>query len=102
LSFIKAQNQDAILIGEQTGGSAEGATAGILFTLTLPESGIKMRVPAMRSFVNNDEFEPGLGMSPDIKAPMTVAAFLNGEDPALDAARALIKDQSAFDTAALD
>lgn len=102
LSFIKAQNQDAILIGEQTGGSAEGATAGILFTLTLPESGIKMRVPAMRSFVNNDGFEPGLGMSPDIKAPMTVAAFLNGEDPALDAARALIKDQSAFDTAALD
>lgn len=102
LSFIKAQNPDAILIGEPTGGSAEGATAGILFTLTLPESGIKMRVPAMQSFVNNDGFEPGLGMSPDIDAPLTIAAFLDSQDPAMEAARALIEKRTAFDTAALD
>ncbi len=101
LSFIKAQNPDAILIGEKTGGSAEGATAGILFTLTLPESGIKMRVPAMQSFVNNDGFKPGLGMSPDIKAPMTVEAFRQESDPAMDAALALIEERSSFDTAAL-
>lgn len=101
LSFIKAQNPDAVLIGERTGGSAEGATAGILFTLTLPESGIKMRVPAMQSFVNTPTFEPGLGISPDIKAPMTAAAILAEEDPALNAAYALIEDMSAFDTAAL-
>ena len=101
LSFIKAQNPDAILIGEQTGGSAEGATAGILFTLTLPESGIKMRVPAMQSFVNNDGFTPGLGMSPDIEAPMNIDAFLKGEDPAMAAALALIDAKSEYDTAAL-
>ena len=91
-----------MLIGERTGGSAEGATAGILFTLTLPESGIKMRVPAMQSFVNTPVFEPGLGISPDITAPMTATALLANQDPALDAAYALIEDMSAFDTAALE
>lgn len=33
----------ATLVGEPTGGSAEGTTAGILFTLTMPESGIRAR-----------------------------------------------------------
>ncbi|MEL6723901.1 MAG: S41 family peptidase [Pseudomonadota bacterium] len=101
LSFIKAQNPDAILIGEATGGSAEGATAGILFTLTLPESGIKMRVPAMQSFVNNGGFETGLGMSPDIEAPITVEAFLEAEDPAMQAALTLISAPEGFSMATL-
>lgn len=33
------------LIGEKTGGNAEGGTAGVLFTLTLPESKITTRIP---------------------------------------------------------
>ncbi|MEO0606708.1 MAG: S41 family peptidase [Pseudomonadota bacterium] len=90
LAFIKDQNPDVVLIGERTGGNAEGATAGILFTLTLPESGIKMRVPAMQSFMNISGFERGFGISPDIEAPMTIEAFLAGEDPALEKALALI------------
>ncbi|MEL6858692.1 MAG: S41 family peptidase [Pseudomonadota bacterium] len=101
LSFIKAQNPDAILIGERTGGSAEGATAGILFTLTLPESGIKMRVPAMQSFVNNNGFEFGYGMSPDTVVPETVQSFLAGNDPALDAALALIESSRERDPVVL-
>lgn len=102
LSFIKDQNPDAILIGERTGGNAEGATAGILFTLTLPESGIKMRVPAMQTFMNISTFERGYGINPDIEAPMTVEAFLAGQDPAMDKALNLIAQSKQFDTAALD
>ena len=102
LAFIKDQNPDAILIGERTGGNAEGATAGILFTLTLPNSGIKMRVPAMQTFMNIDGFTPGLGVSPDIEAPMTIEAFLNDEDPAYAKALSLIERSTEFDTAGLD
>lgn len=102
LAFIKDQNPDAILIGERTGGNAEGATAGILFTLTLPNSGIKMRVPAMQTFMNIESFTPGLGVSPDIDAPMTVQAFLNGADPAYEKALSLIETSTDFDTAALE
>ncbi|MEO1596072.1 MAG: S41 family peptidase [Pseudomonadota bacterium] len=80
----------ATLIGEPTGGSAEGTTAGILFTLTMPESGIRTRIPAIRDYNNVPSFEAGLGVTPDIKAPMTAADWRAGNDVALIAAKALI------------
>ena len=90
LSATLRSHRDAVLIGERTGGSAEGPTAGLLFTLTLPESGVRTRVPFFRSYNNVEHFQHGLGVSPDIQAPMTVAAYLAGEDPAYDAALAYI------------
>jgi len=82
----------AILIGEKAGGSAEGPTAGVQFTLTLPESKIKTRVPIIRHFTDIKSFEPGLSTTPDIYVPLTVKAFREGRDPALEAAKALIKE----------
>ena len=93
LSATLRSHSDAVLIGERTGGSAEGPTAGLLFTLTLPESGIRTRVPFFRYYNNVESFEPGMGVSPDIEAPMTAAAYLAGNDPAYDAALAYIADQ---------
>ncbi len=74
-------------IGEKTGGSAEGPTAGLQFTLTLPNSGVKMRLPFFHVLNNISKFEHGLGLSPDIRAPMTVADFRAGLDPALEKAK---------------
>ena len=90
LSATLRAHRDAVLIGERTGGSAEGPTAGLLFTLTLPESGVRTRVPFFRSYNNVEHFQHGLGVSPDIQAPLTVAAYLAGEDPAYNAALAYI------------
>lgn len=83
----------ATFIGEEAGGSAEGPTAGLLFTLTLPESGIKTRIPAIRYYHNISSFEPGLSTSPDIYARMTVEDFREKRDPALEAAIALINNK---------
>lgn len=80
----------AVTVGERTGGSAEGPTAGLIFTLTLPESGIKTRIPYFLQKNNVASFERGLGVTPDILAPMTVGAFLDERDPALEAAFSLI------------
>jgi len=80
----------ATFVGEKAGGSAEGPTAGVLFTLTLPESGIKARIPAIRAFHNIESFDDGLSVAPDIYAPMTIAAFRDNKDPALNAAMQLI------------
>ncbi|MEP3891286.1 MAG: S41 family peptidase [Hellea sp.] len=91
LAATLKSHRDATLIGGRTGGSAEGPTAGLLFTLTLPESGIRTRVPFFRYYNNVKVFEPGLGMTPDINAPMTADAFLEGRDPAYDAALAFIE-----------
>ena len=77
---------NTVTIGEKTGGSAEGPTAGVLFFLTLPESGAKLRIPMFRQWNNTDSFEEGMGVTPQINAPMTVNAFIEGRDPALEQA----------------
>jgi len=84
-----ASRENTITIGEKTGGSAEGPTAGVLFFLNLPESDVTVRIPMFRQWNNVAEFEEGLGVSPDIAAPMTVEAFIAGNDPALDQALAI-------------
>lgn len=86
---VMAEQERTTLVGEPTGGSAEGPTAGLLFTLTLPESGIRARIPLFRYRNNVSAFEEGLGVSPDVSAPLTVEAFRAGRDPALEAAKAL-------------
>ncbi len=86
LLAVLAEQDRTTLVGERTGGSAEGPTAGLLFTLTLPESGIRTRIPLFRYRNNVQDFDPGLGVTPDIAAPMTVAAFRAAEDPAIEAA----------------
>ena len=80
----------ATLVGERTGGSPNGATAGVILTLTLPNSGIRTRIPQFRFYNNVTGFEDGVGVSPDIDAPLTVEAFLAGRDPAYDAALEIV------------
>ncbi|MEO0423420.1 MAG: S41 family peptidase [Pseudomonadota bacterium] len=91
LSAILAEQDRTTLIGEETGGSAEGPTAGLLFTLTLPNSGIRMRLPFFRYRNDVSGFERGMGLSPDIEAPWTFESARAGEDPAMEAALALIE-----------
>jgi len=50
-----------------------------------------MRLPFIRYYNNIEQFEPGLGLSPDIEAPLTVEAFLAGIDPALEQAKRWIE-----------
>ena len=79
----------ATVVGEATGGSAEGPTAGVLFFLTLPHSGVVARLPALRGYNDVGKFTPGMGVLPDVPVPVTVADFLAGRDAALEAARRL-------------
>ncbi|MEM6538625.1 MAG: S41 family peptidase [Pseudomonadota bacterium] len=89
ISVLKGLGR-ATLIGERTGGAPNGATAGVIFTLTAPNSGVRTRIPVFR-YVNNVQGIPdGYGLEPDIATPLTVDAFLDGRDPAYDAALALI------------
>jgi hypothetical protein len=75
------------LIGEETGGSAEGVTAGQILFLKLPNSGIRVRIPLKRTDVNVTTFVPGLGVFPDVDATESLADFRAGVDRALVTAR---------------
>jgi hypothetical protein len=76
------------LLGEETGGSAEGCTAGRVFALKLPASGITVRIPQLWNRLAISSFAPGLGVAPDQRVPMTPEALRAGRDPALERALA--------------
>lgn len=87
---VLAEQSHVTLVGERTGGSQEGPTAGVIWFLNLPNSGIVVRVPWLyqRSAMQNPEF--GQGFNPDVLAPETYESWLEGRDPALEAALELV------------
>ncbi|MGB6230377.1 MAG: S41 family peptidase [Litorimonas sp.] len=84
--------RDVTLIGERTGGNPAGPTAGSIFFLKLPESGLTLRLPIFRYVNNSGDVVDGVGLDPDIDAPTTVESLRAGTDPALDAAIARMRD----------
>jgi hypothetical protein len=103
IAWLK-QRRGATLVGEEGGGSAEGPTAGNIFLLTLPESGIKVRVPNAWNRTNIKTFTPGRGVAVDVLVVPTLADFEAGRDRAVEVARSLPAppvDASATLTAAL-
>ena len=89
LIAILESHRRVTTIGERTGGSPDGTTAGIIFTLVLPESGTRTRIPVIRYFNNIAGFEAGKGITPNQYIPRTAKAFLRGRDDALLKAIAL-------------
>lgn len=94
LAKIRDDNRENVeLVGAETGGSAEGPTAGILVFLKLPHSGINVRIPWKRQYMNIRDFQPGKGLTPDLAVPETVADFRAGRDAALEAATQRRRDR---------
>lgn len=77
------QEAGARLVGEATAGSAEGPTAGQIFLLTLPNSGIRMRIPVAWNRTNVASFTPRLGVAPTQLVTPTYLDVLDGNDAAL-------------------
>lgn len=74
------------LVGQPTGGSAEGPTGGQIFFLKLPASGITVRIPVKWSLTDISSFKRGYGVAPDVEVRPTLEDFLSGRDAALAAA----------------
>lgn len=74
------------VVGEPGGGSADGPTAGTIFSVKLPNSGIAVRVPLVFNQMAVERFGPDGGISPDVPVAMTVADFRKGRDRALERA----------------
>jgi len=76
------------LVGGPTGGNPLGATAGLLFYLELPHSGIKVRIPTQRTLLAVSGFEDGRSLEPEVRVDETPATFFSDEDEVLAAALA--------------
>ena len=74
------------LVGMPTGGSAEGPTAGTIFFLKLPNSGMVVHIPNLWNRMNIAKFRPGYGVAPDVEVEPTLADLIAGKDATLEAA----------------
>ncbi|MEZ6235023.1 MAG: S41 family peptidase [Phycisphaerales bacterium] len=73
-------------VGEPTGGSAVGPTAGTIVFLRLPESGITVRVPLVWGKNDCPGAVEGLGVTPDVVVKIEPEDVLAGRDPVLEEA----------------
>lgn len=74
------------LVGEKTGGSAEGPSAGLIFTLNLPASKITTRIPFFLQKNNVTTFDKGMGLTPDVKVNPSAQDFSEQTDIILEKA----------------
>lgn len=88
----------AVVIGEDSAGSAEGPTSGSIFLTKLPESGIKVRIPEAWNRTAIASFVPGKGVPVDQLVVPTLADFEAGRDRTIAVAQGLLT--APADTAA--
>ncbi len=78
------------LIGEETGGAAYGNTAWFIPNVTLPESGIRFRLPRFRLVTDKNQPQNGRGVLPDIEVKTTRDDIIHNRDPKVALVRTLI------------
>ena len=86
LLTVLKKRPNTVFVGEPTGGSTEGPTAGILFFMRLPASGITARIPMFRQYNDVDGFELGKGLQPDVMVAVNKSDFIKGVDTILQTA----------------
>ncbi|MDF2191042.1 S41 family peptidase [Paraflavitalea sp. CAU 1676] len=86
---LKGQ-ENVKIVGEETGGGAYGNSAWMIPDVTLPNSGVRFRLPRFRLVMNKDLVKEGRGIMPDIEAAPTVETIRQGIDPKVDTVRKII------------
>src|SRR5450432_1069223 len=76
---LKGQ-KNVTLVGEETGGGFYGNTAWIIPDVTLPNTGLRFRLPRFRMVIDKNREKNGRGVLPDVWAVPTVAAIREGID----------------------
>lgn len=88
-SVIRQDN--VTVIGEETGGGAYGNCAWLLPDVTLPETGVRFRLPLFRLVIDKTIPKNGRGVQPEVEAKPTADAIRRNADFKLDKALELIK-----------
>lgn len=81
----------ATFIGEETGGGYAGNTSGLNAQITLPHSGLRLKIQMYDYWNAVTPVPGGRGTMPDHAVTMTMADVLRGVDPVLERARELAR-----------
>ncbi len=91
---LKGQ-KNVTLVGEETGGGFYGNTAWIIPDVTLPNTGLRFRLPRFRMVVDKNRTKNGRGVMPDVWALPTSDAIRDGVDFKALKVKELIAQQEA-------
>lgn len=89
VSAVIKQN-NVTVVGEETGGGAYGNSAWLIPDATLPETGVRFRVPLFRLVIDKNAVK-GRGVQPEVPSFPTVEAVKRGTDYKLEKVMKLIK-----------
>ena len=89
-AYLKYKNR-AVFIGEETGGAAEGCNAGITPYYKLPNTGIRVRMPAFRIVHDVSPQITGAGVKPDYPVEYTFRDIITRRDLELLKVKELLK-----------
>lgn len=88
----------ATFVGEETGGAYNGTVAGIMPTVKLPNSDIKITIGLLVVAPFHKTTLEGRGIFPDKEIVPTIVDYINGKDPELDWILEDIKKSSTIPT----
>jgi C-terminal processing protease CtpA/Prc len=87
---VKGQ-ENVTLVGEETGGGEHGNSGLMIPHVTLPNTGLRVRVPLFRLVQYNHAPKTGRGVMPDMYVPPTAAAVRKGIDLKMAKVKELIR-----------
>jgi hypothetical protein len=90
LATLFREHKLATLVGQTTGGNQKGITAGALFFMKLPNTGIEVDVPLIGIDYAEAARRPNAGISPDVPIEPTLTEVRQGIDAELRATLRLI------------
>ncbi len=87
------EQEDVIVVGEETGGGAYGNAAWLIPDVTLPNTGVRFRLPLFRLVIDKEEGKGG-GVQPEVDALPTVEAIRRNRDYKIEKVRELIRTKA--------
>ena len=79
-------HKKAVFFGEECGAGYYGNTSGFMVTATLPNTGLRVRVPLVLYTMAVDGYPKDRGIVPDFPVAPTIGDLLAGRDPVMERA----------------
>jgi hypothetical protein len=83
--------ENITVVGEETGGGAYGNSAWVIPDVTLPESGIRFRLPLFRLVIDKNIPKDGKGVQPEVFSLPTTGTIRKGVDYKMEKVMELIR-----------
>ncbi|MCX6315896.1 MAG: S41 family peptidase [Bacteroidetes bacterium] len=86
------KQDNVTVVGEETGGGAYGNTAWLIPDATLPETGVRFRLPLFRLVIDKNNPKNGRGIQPEVPSLPTVDAIRRNADFKMEKVMKLIEE----------